>query len=126
MNKYVLFVLLISSFLFSQDQLHVGEIEIYGNNELENKELLRTFKGDYSHWKNDNVKFHSLDVFDNTLAEKLVDAWIKRDLIKLKSEELPKNREDSHNIQKQFHAVLKKKTVDLFGIVPRPPSPKFI
>ena len=47
----------------------------------------------------------------STLAEKLVDAWIKRDLIKLKSEELPKNREDSHNIQKQFHAVLKKKTV---------------
>ncbi len=47
----------------------------------------------------------------NTLAEKLVDAWIKRDLIQLKSDELPKNREDSHAIQKQFHAVLKKKTV---------------
>ena len=43
----------------------------------------------------------------NTLAEKLVDAWIKRDLIQLKSDELPKNREDSHAIQKQFHAVLK-------------------
>ncbi len=46
----------------------------------------------------------------STLAEKLADAWIKRDLIQLKSEELPKNREDSHAIQKQFHAVLKKKT----------------
>ena len=47
----------------------------------------------------------------NTLAEKLADAWIKRDLIKLNSNELPKSREDSHNIQKQFHAALKKKTV---------------
>ena len=47
----------------------------------------------------------------STLAEKLADAWIKRDLIQLKSDELPKNREDSHAIQKQFHAVLKKKTV---------------
>ena len=45
----------------------------------------------------------------STLAEKLADAWIKRDLIQLKSDELPKNREDSHAIQKQFHAVLKKK-----------------
>ena len=44
----------------------------------------------------------------STLAEKLADAWIKRDLIQLKSDELPKNREDSHAIQKQFHAVLKK------------------
>ena len=32
----------------------------------------------------------------STLAEKLADAWIKRDLIQLKSDELPKNREDSH------------------------------
>ena len=47
----------------------------------------------------------------NTLAEKLVDAWKKRDLIKINSEELPKSREESHNIQKQFHDVLKKKTV---------------
>ncbi len=47
----------------------------------------------------------------NTLAEKLADAWIKKDLIKLKSEELPKNREDSHKIQNQFHTVLKKRTV---------------
>ena len=47
----------------------------------------------------------------STLAEKLADAWIKRDLIQLKSDELPKNREDSHATQKQFHAVLKKKTV---------------
>ena len=45
----------------------------------------------------------------STLAEKLADAWIKRDLIQLKPDELPKNREDSHAIQKQFHAVLKKK-----------------
>ena len=49
----------------------------------------------------------------STLAEKLADAWIKRDLIQLKPDELPKNREDSHAIQKQFHAVLKKKTVGL-------------
>ena len=47
----------------------------------------------------------------STLAEKLVDAWKKRDLIKINSEELPKSREESHNIQKQFHDVLKKKTV---------------
>ena len=47
----------------------------------------------------------------STLAEKLADAWIKKDLIQLKSDELPKNREDSHHIQKQFHSVLKKKTV---------------
>ena len=47
----------------------------------------------------------------NTLAEKLVDAWIKRDLIQIKSEEFPKNREESHHIQKQFHSFLKKKTV---------------
>ena len=33
----------------------------------------------------------------NTLAEKLADAWIKKDLIQLKSDELPKNREDSHH-----------------------------
>ena len=47
----------------------------------------------------------------STLAEKLADAWIKKDLIKLKSEELPKNREDSHKIQKEFHTFLKKRTV---------------
>ncbi len=47
----------------------------------------------------------------NTLAEKLADAWIKRDLIKLNSGELPKSRKESHNIQKQFHAALKRKTV---------------
>ena len=41
----------------------------------------------------------------STLAEKLADAWIKKDLIKLKSEELPKNREDSHKIQNQFHTI---------------------
>ena len=35
----------------------------------------------------------------STLAEKLAYAWIKRDLIQLKSDELPKNREDSHAIQ---------------------------
>ena len=45
----------------------------------------------------------------NTLAEKLVDAWKKKDLIKINSEELPKSREESHNIQKQFHDVLKEK-----------------
>ena len=32
-------------------------------------------------------------------------------MIQLKSDELPKNREDSHYIQKQFHSFLKKKTV---------------
>ena len=54
----------------------------------------------------------------STLAEKLADAWIKRDLIQIKSDELPKNRGDSHNIQKQFHAILKKKTVGLkIGLV---------
>ncbi len=47
----------------------------------------------------------------NTLAEKLADAWIKKDLIKLNPEELPKNRKESHGIQKQFHVALKKKTV---------------
>ena len=47
----------------------------------------------------------------STLAEKLTDAWIKRDLIQIKSDELPKNRGDSHNIQKQFDAILKKNTV---------------
>ena len=30
----------------------------------------------------------------NTLAEKLADAWIKRDLIDVKSDEYPKNGED--------------------------------
>ena len=47
----------------------------------------------------------------NTLAEKLADAWKKRDLIQINSAELPKSREESHSIQKQFHNILKKKTV---------------
>ena len=47
----------------------------------------------------------------NTLAEKLADAWIKKDLIDVKQEDFPKSRKDSHLIQEQFHKVLKKKTV---------------
>ena len=47
----------------------------------------------------------------NTLAEKLADAWIKKDLIDVKPEDFPKSRKDSHLIQEQFHKVLKKKTV---------------
>ena len=47
----------------------------------------------------------------NTLAEKFVDAWIKRDLIEVKSEELPKNRMESRSIQENFHKILKKKTL---------------
>ena len=47
----------------------------------------------------------------NTLAEKLADAWIKKDLIDVKPEHFPKSRKDSHLIQEQFHKVLKKKTV---------------
>ena len=35
----------------------------------------------------------------STLAEKLADAWIKKDLIQLKPDELPKNREDSHKFK---------------------------
>ena len=47
----------------------------------------------------------------NTLAEKFVDAWIKRDLLDVKSDELPKSRAESHSIQENFHKVLKKKTL---------------
>ena len=47
----------------------------------------------------------------NKLAEKLADAWIKKDLIDVNSEEFPKSRRDSHLIQKQFHQVLNRKTV---------------
>ena len=47
----------------------------------------------------------------STLAEKFVDAWIKRDLIEVKSEELPKNRRESRSIQENFHKILKKKTL---------------
>ena len=47
----------------------------------------------------------------NTLAEKLADAWIKKDLIDVKSIDFPKSRKDSHSIQEQFHKILKKKTV---------------
>jgi len=47
----------------------------------------------------------------STLAEKLSDAWIKKDLIDVKSEDIPKNRKDSHLIQKQFHNIIKKKTL---------------
>ena len=47
----------------------------------------------------------------NTLAEKLADAWIKKDLIDVKSEDIPKSRKDSHLIQEQFHNILKKKTL---------------
>ena len=46
----------------------------------------------------------------NTLAEKLADAWVKKSLIDVKSEDFPKSRKDSHFIQKQFHKFLKKKT----------------
>ena len=41
------------------------------------------------------------------LAEKLANAWVKKDLIDVKSEDMPKNRKDSHLIQKQFHNILK-------------------
>ena len=47
----------------------------------------------------------------NSLAEKLASAWLKKDLIDIKSEDLPKNRKESHLIQKQFHEALNKKTV---------------
>ena len=47
----------------------------------------------------------------NTLSERLANAWIKKDLIDVKSEDFPKNRKDSHLIQEQFHKILKKKTV---------------
>ena len=47
----------------------------------------------------------------NTLAEKLADAWIKKNLIDVKSENIPKNRKDSHLIQEKFHNILKKKTL---------------
>ena len=47
----------------------------------------------------------------NTLAEKLADAWIKKDLIDVKLENIPKNRKDSHLIQQRFHNILKKKTL---------------
>ena len=47
----------------------------------------------------------------NTLAEKFVDAWKKRDLIEVKSDQLPKNRMESHSIQENFHKILKKKTL---------------
>ena len=46
----------------------------------------------------------------STLAEKLVDAWIKRDLIQLKSDELPKNRVDLIKFKNNFMLSLKKKT----------------
>ena len=46
-----------------------------------------------------------------TLAEKLANAWVKKDLIDVKPEDFPKNRKDSHLIQEQFHKFLKKKTV---------------
>ena len=47
----------------------------------------------------------------NELGKKLADAWIKKDLIEIKSTDLPKNRKESHLIQKEFHKVLNKKTV---------------
>ena len=47
----------------------------------------------------------------NTLAEKLADAWIKKDLIDVKTTDFPKSRKESHSIQEQFHKFLKKKTV---------------
>ena len=47
----------------------------------------------------------------NTLAEKLADAWVKKNLIDVKSEYFPKSRKDSHLIQELFHKFLKKKTV---------------
>ena len=49
----------------------------------------------------------------STLAEKLADAWIKKDLIDVKSEDIPKSRKDSHLIQEQFHNILKKKNTGL-------------
>ena len=47
----------------------------------------------------------------STLGEKLANAWIKKDLIDVKSEDIPKSRKDSHLIQQQFHKVLNKKTI---------------
>ena len=47
----------------------------------------------------------------NTLAEKLADAWIKKDLIDVKPLIFQKAEKESHSIQEQFHKVLKKKTV---------------
>ena len=47
----------------------------------------------------------------NSLAEKLANAWIKKDLIDIKPEDFPKNRRESHLIQEKFHKILNKKTV---------------
>ena len=47
----------------------------------------------------------------STLPEKLASAWVKKDLIDVKSEDFPKNRGESHLIQAQFHKILNKKTV---------------
>ncbi len=47
----------------------------------------------------------------NELGKKLAEAWIRRDLIEIKSADLPKNRKESHLIQREFHKVLNKKTV---------------
>tara|TARA_B100002051_G_scaffold174415_1_gene164946 strand:+ start:64 stop:825 length:762 start_codon:yes stop_codon:yes gene_type:complete len=47
----------------------------------------------------------------NSLGEKLAEAWLKKDLIDVKSMDFPKNRKESHFIQEQFHKSLNKKTV---------------
>ena len=50
-------------------------------------------------------------VLEHELGKKLAEAWMKRDLIEVKSTDFPKNRKESHLIQKEFHKVLNKKTV---------------
>jgi len=47
----------------------------------------------------------------NELGKKLAEAWMRRDLIEVKSTDFPKNRKESHLIQKEFHKFLNKKTV---------------
>tara|TARA_B100000674_G_C37904260_1_gene945324 strand:+ start:964 stop:1743 length:780 start_codon:yes stop_codon:yes gene_type:complete len=47
----------------------------------------------------------------NTLAEKLANAWVKKELIDIKSLQsdfIPKTREDSHKIQQELHNFLKR------------------
>ena len=53
--KYLLFTALLFLFACSENTETQAYVSASSNIiESSNKELLRTFKGDYSHWKNDN------------------------------------------------------------------------
>ena len=53
--KYLLFTVLLFLFSCSENTETQAYVSTSSNIiESSNKELLRTFKGDYSHWKNDN------------------------------------------------------------------------